>query len=236
MNDNAKDKLGIADDRRPGWFWMDNSILKSYGRKLKPVNFMIYATLVMYANRARTAWPSYAKMVELTGLSRRSVINAINELENLGLIRRIQSDTRGNIYAINDPAELVHHMHQQAPASARNVTSSAPHALELVQNDRERNYTNYNTNNKKGSDKQKNTKLQSEQAAPTQNGTETLKTQTTHTEAVESTENAQMGDVSGEGYKHAQALAVKLRERRLQKAKRTQLFKNNDISLSTGVT
>lgn len=52
----------------------------------------VLVALCNYANDADEAWPSHASIARLTGLSKRSIQNGIQKLENWGIIKRIRRD------------------------------------------------------------------------------------------------------------------------------------------------
>lgn len=73
--------------------------------RVSPSALTLFALLGRYANRDDEAWPSYATLAKRLGTSRRSVINWMQELENVGAVeiqsRRDETGDHGtNIYSL----------------------------------------------------------------------------------------------------------------------------------------
>lgn len=127
------DTFGVWDGRKAGWFRVDNAVVRQFGKDIGPTAFMVYSALAMHANKARASWPSYNTLANITGISRRSIITAIQKLTDCGLISLTKSDTKGNIYVLEDVDKLVQILHQQTLASANSAPTSANSAPALVQ-------------------------------------------------------------------------------------------------------
>lgn len=77
----------ISDDRKPGWCWIDNDVIDKYGPVIGPHAIAVYLVLARYANKdTRKAWPSFATIAKLAGVSRPTAIKAIGKLLDAGLI------------------------------------------------------------------------------------------------------------------------------------------------------
>jgi DNA-binding transcriptional MerR regulator len=84
---NMSDTYTVEDARHTNWFWMDNAVIMSYAASIGPTGLAVYAHLAMNAsNGSRHCYPSYETMARNLGMSRRSVITAVQKLENVGLI------------------------------------------------------------------------------------------------------------------------------------------------------
>lgn len=77
----------IVDDRKPGWCWIDNDVIDKYGPSIGPHAIAVYLVLARYANKdTRKAWPSFATIAKLSGISRPTAIKAISKLIDSGLV------------------------------------------------------------------------------------------------------------------------------------------------------
>ena len=88
----------------------DSFILGGWAAKLKAHGMAVYEVLVMHGNRTGVAWPSYARIAELTGMSRRQVIRKVGELEALRLIHvderiKVSGEPDTCLITLLDPSE-----------------------------------------------------------------------------------------------------------------------------------
>lgn len=60
-----------------------------YAPGLSTVEKMVLITLADHVNEAGECWPSLTRLSDITGISRRSVVYAVNRLVELGMIQRI---------------------------------------------------------------------------------------------------------------------------------------------------
>jgi len=90
----------IRDRRNKGWFRVSNDIwLMDIGRYAK----LVYCYLCRCAEDATTCNPSFPDMRRKTGCSHGTIVNALQELENVGLIRRTPEAGTSTRYEIFDP-------------------------------------------------------------------------------------------------------------------------------------
>lgn len=106
-------------DKRPQHIQIEFAVLTHH--KLKPFTLAVYCVLVMHASKVdRTAWPSYATIAQEAGISRRSAVKAVQDLEKCGLIEvRPREDDAGdqtsNLYTIvpatprHEVVQMLHH-------------------------------------------------------------------------------------------------------------------------------
>jgi biotin operon repressor len=74
-------------DRRGGFLWVSNDVFDNYAPKLQHSTFMTYLALARYANNdSQGSHPSQEFIASLVGVSRRTVIRAIQELTDVGLL------------------------------------------------------------------------------------------------------------------------------------------------------
>lgn len=77
----------ITDERRPSWCWIDNDVIDTYGPVIGPNAIAVYLVLARHANNdTRQAWPSFATIARMAGISRPTAIKAIGRLVDAGLI------------------------------------------------------------------------------------------------------------------------------------------------------
>lgn len=78
--------IEIRDHRNKEWFWIDDEYLNGYSRLLKPASTLVYLALCRHANKEQKSWPSIELLCEKLGLSNKTVISGIKELEEWRLI------------------------------------------------------------------------------------------------------------------------------------------------------
>jgi len=85
------------------WFKCPNIV---FDLGLKPKEMVVYMYIMRCENNGSTAYPSYSTIAEKCGISRRSAVNAINELEEKGLlvktVRRNGDLNQSNVYTTVD--------------------------------------------------------------------------------------------------------------------------------------
>ncbi len=106
----------IAENR---WEWLD--AIEMFNRTsavaLKPAAQVIAYSLSRRAMDAQEAWPPQAHLAAATGMSRRAVQRAVDELEAAGFLVRRASQHRAPRYAFTIPAGVFAASYQ--PAAAR---------------------------------------------------------------------------------------------------------------------
>ena len=86
----------ITDERRPSWCWIDNDVIDTFGPIIGPNAIAVYLVLARHANNeTRKAWPSFATIAKMAGISRPTAIKAIGKLVEAGLI---SAEKRGTGY------------------------------------------------------------------------------------------------------------------------------------------
>ena len=77
----------ITDNRRPNWCWIDNDVVDTFGPVIGPNAIAVYLVLARHANNeTRKAWPSFATIARMAGISRPTAIKAVGKLVEAGLI------------------------------------------------------------------------------------------------------------------------------------------------------
>jgi len=84
----------VRSGRRENFYTTDNSFIDHYARKLQATDIAVYHTLERYANcHTRSTWVGTAKIAEVLNVSQRTVQRSLKALEELKLIRIVQTST-----------------------------------------------------------------------------------------------------------------------------------------------
>lgn len=95
----------VVQDRRRGFFTIDNEVIDRYGAQLKPTGIATYTGLARFANKEGECFPSQTTLAKRLGMSRMQVSREINKLETLGLIEvkpqfGANGEQRANLYIL----------------------------------------------------------------------------------------------------------------------------------------
>jgi Helix-turn-helix domain len=91
--------MKVESRRRVDWFWMNKSIIDTYGTQLGPYGIAVYCLLARCANEEGHAIPSLSYMARKLNMGRSSVQRALAVLEACQLIERKQRRTDAGDYA-----------------------------------------------------------------------------------------------------------------------------------------
>lgn len=92
------EKFIVRSLRKTRWFWADNLIIDA---KVPGSVKLTYFGLCRFANNETgKSWPSYETISSLSGVSRRSVIRAIEVLEKAGIIHVTRRSGKHNLYTL----------------------------------------------------------------------------------------------------------------------------------------
>lgn len=84
----------VRSGRRENFYVTDNSFIDHYAREMQPVDIAVYHALERYANyHTRSTWVGTAKIAEVLNVSQRTVQRSLKALEDLKLIRIVQTST-----------------------------------------------------------------------------------------------------------------------------------------------
>lgn len=84
----------VRSGRRENFYVTDNSFIDHYARELQPADVAVYHALERYANcHTRSTWVGTAKVAEVLNVSQRTVQRSLKVLEDLKLIRIVQTST-----------------------------------------------------------------------------------------------------------------------------------------------
>lgn len=82
-------------DGRPGVFWMHDAIYDHYAPRIGVYGIAVYGMLCRRANAEKHCWPSLNRMAKDLGISRPTVVSALDTLQKEGLISRRQREEEG---------------------------------------------------------------------------------------------------------------------------------------------
>ncbi len=80
------DDLVVRDHRHPGWLWLENAVLDTYGAQLGAYGIAVYVALCRHAGNDQQAYPSHKRLASVTGMSVRQARRAVDQLIALGII------------------------------------------------------------------------------------------------------------------------------------------------------
>lgn len=97
-------KFKVRDRRGRNRYFIDNALLRGgWGRVLGPYGIAIYDALALHADGDdQDAWPSFATLADLTGMSRRQAIREIQKLARYNLIAIEGRKTNGGLDTSNE--------------------------------------------------------------------------------------------------------------------------------------
>lgn len=135
--------LRIVADSPGGWFWCQNFIFEDPA--FSSFDRLVFLCLCYHADAAEdVCWPSLTRLAQETGISRSSVIRALDRLEGLGRVARFHQETaRGepvaNTYKVYrraprrlpDPSQVVRSPRDDTTPDDR-ASSSVPETLRSV--------------------------------------------------------------------------------------------------------
>jgi len=85
MTSNEKNE--IRHIKNGDWFWINKKVLQLFSRSLKSSGLAVYNVLASFANsKSQACFPTQKTIAELIGMSKRTVIRRIRELQELGLL------------------------------------------------------------------------------------------------------------------------------------------------------
>lgn len=88
----------IRDRRKSEWFWCHKSILES---GIFQSTKLVYFALCCFSNeKTQMSYPSMNLLAKISGVSKRSVVSAINNLTEAKLLKTIKENGKHNIYIL----------------------------------------------------------------------------------------------------------------------------------------
>lgn len=76
----------VKDKRKYPFFIIDNDILLKFGDKMGPYGIAVYCAIAVHTNKRDKAFPSRARIANMTGMSEKQVSRMFAALQELGLI------------------------------------------------------------------------------------------------------------------------------------------------------
>lgn len=128
------DNSELNDARTPQFIWIDNVVFTDFN--LTPHEFVVYVALCYHANRktGNKCWPALSTIAKESNMSRRTVIRAIDALENRNLIqvtRRTDPENPerniSNLYTIMDANKVMINSHHPSVTESPPLVSQSHH-------------------------------------------------------------------------------------------------------------
>jgi hypothetical protein len=83
----SADTFQIRDNRGGDRYFIDNCLIREYGKTLGVYGIAVYNVIAMHANSdTQAAYPSYNTIADMIGCSRNKVIDTIKQLKELGML------------------------------------------------------------------------------------------------------------------------------------------------------
>jgi hypothetical protein len=93
----------VRDKRYGSWSWFNDEILDHYASEIGPNGIAVYMLFARRANKQQVCFPSLDHIAQTLGVSRHTVIDAINKLEAVGLIARKKRFSASTVYVLLRP-------------------------------------------------------------------------------------------------------------------------------------
>ena len=104
---DAHTNTEVRDNRRVGWYRVDNVVLDDYLPFMGIRAFAVYSLYCRMSGRDGLSWPGYAYVCKILGIGRATLSKCNQVLECLGLIEIERGDrTRSNRYYLLEPEVL----------------------------------------------------------------------------------------------------------------------------------
>lgn len=119
----------LLDKRRTYNFYVDDALIDHFAPKIGVYGIAVYVLLVRHAKNHK-AFPSWSRMVERLGISRKTVQRTLTDLENTGLIkikkrRSAHGDSDTSLYTIQDLSHL------RTPSDTTEVVTPGNHVVDV---------------------------------------------------------------------------------------------------------
>lgn len=94
----------VRSGRRANFYITENSFIDNYARDVKPLGIAVYHVLERHANcDTRSTWIGTAKMADLLGYSKRQIQRTLKTLQDLKLIRILETEDRTTYVVVPVP-------------------------------------------------------------------------------------------------------------------------------------
>lgn len=95
MSKTQADQFEVRDTRQTGWFFAHNAVYDQYAAKVGINAFAVYMALCRHADDQQEARPSHGLIAKRLNVSRRTVVRAMQTLEEAGLVK-VEATVREN--------------------------------------------------------------------------------------------------------------------------------------------
>ena len=135
--------IEVRDKRQKGWSWFDNRVITRMAARIGPHALSVYMALVTHSDEhTQTCYPSYHTLAKELGLSRPTVIKAIQTLVRTKLIHKstrqaTPGDADTNLYTLLDVPWVVNEVDHEVVNDNDHLGNetyhgSQPHGLPVV--------------------------------------------------------------------------------------------------------
>lgn len=104
INKNSKE-LQLNDNRRHSFFIVDDIFIDKFARKIGVYATAVYVSLCRHTNSDQMCFPSIVHIADQHGITTRSVIRALNILEQWNIISVDRVKGQSNIYKLLDKSK-----------------------------------------------------------------------------------------------------------------------------------
>jgi len=116
--------IQITDERERDFYIAQRDLVDRAGRIIGPFGCAVYNSLLRHADQDRESWPSLATIADEFGMSKPTVIKAIEQLQEVNIIQIVKrKDRRGNKYRLIDAKQWK----LPEPAGTVNVVDRSSH-------------------------------------------------------------------------------------------------------------
>jgi hypothetical protein len=104
-------------------------VVERFAAELGPLGLAVYVCLLKHANQHGRAWPKQVRMAQMLGMGRRSVCDAIQRLQRMGLVTvGKMARKKARLYTLLDPESCARGAQEGAVLCATRTDSCAPRA------------------------------------------------------------------------------------------------------------
>ena len=95
------EEIEVRDQRLVGYYWIESTILKKYGKKLGPYGIAVYNALACQAdNDTSKTYLSAATIAEMTGMSERQAKRELAKIREMGIVDWEERPGRSTLYTL----------------------------------------------------------------------------------------------------------------------------------------
>lgn len=95
------EEIEVRDQRLVGYYWIESTILKKYGKELGPYGIAVYNALACQCdNNTSETYLSAATIAEMTGMSEKQAYRELAKIRKLGLVDYEPRPGRSTLYTL----------------------------------------------------------------------------------------------------------------------------------------